>query len=166
MEAPQILLIEKYSQNMLLSATLIEQVFNLFKFAQTVGSEAVKWIEEAKRWCNILGSAHNWIWPYSSIAKPLRFPILPLLEGQGLIMVGSNLTFKTEVQPSRPSSPDLSKALILHPVHSNFARAHPEYNPFTSLNNIPDLLTYSDKDLLANDLLAHLSISMESLLVE
>ena len=119
-----------------------------------MGLEAVKLIEEVKNWCNILGSAHNWIWSDSSIAKPLRFPNLPLLESQGLIMVGSNLTFKAELLPSCPSLPDLYKALILHPVHFNFACTHPEYNTFTSLNNIPDLLTYSNKYLLADDLLA------------
>ena len=68
--------------------------------------------------------------------------------------------------PSYPSSPDLSKALILHPIHSNFAHAHPEYNQFTSLDAIPDYPTYDDNDLLVYDLLNHLSISMESASIE
>ena len=161
MATPQVLIIEKYSQNMLLSATSFDNVFKLFKMVQTVGLEAVRWIEEAKERCGTLGGHHGWIWPYSGIAKPLGFPNFPLLEGQGLIMAGSNGGLDSEFPPPTLSSPDLSKALILHPIHSNFARAHPEYNPFTSLDAIPNYPTYGDHDLSVNDLLNHLSIGME-----
>jgi len=41
MTATQILLIEKHSQNMLLNTTSIDQVFSLFRFAQTVALDAV-----------------------------------------------------------------------------------------------------------------------------
>jgi hypothetical protein len=41
MAAPQVLMIKKYSQNMLLSATSFDNIFKLFKMAQTVGLEAV-----------------------------------------------------------------------------------------------------------------------------
>jgi len=58
--------------------------------AQTVGLEAVRWIEEVKERCGTLGGQHGWIWPYSGITKPLGFPNLPLLEGQGSIMAGSD----------------------------------------------------------------------------
>jgi len=68
--------------------------------------------------------------------------------------------------PTQPSSPDLSKALILHPIYSDFSHTHPEYNQFTSLNAIPDYPTYDDNDLLVDDLLNHLSISMESASIE
>jgi len=43
-------------------------------------------------------------------------------------MAESDDGLDSEFSPPTPSSPDLSKALILHPIHSNFARAHPEYN--------------------------------------
>jgi hypothetical protein len=88
------------------------------------------------------------------------------LEGQGSIMAGSDIDLDSEFPPTRPSSPDLSKVLILHPIHSNFAHAHPEYNPFISLDTIPGYLTYDDQDLSVNDLLDHLSISMESASME
>ena len=166
MAAPQVLMIEKYSQNMLLSATSFDNVFKLFKMAQTVGLEAVRWIEEAKERCGTLGGQHGWIWPYSGIAKPLGFPNLPLLEGQGSIMAESDDGLDSEFSPPTPSSPDLSKALILHPIHSNFARAHPEYNPFTSLDAIPDYPTYGDHDLSVGDLLNHLSIGESSTSME
>jgi len=79
-------MIDKYSQNMLLSTTSFDNVFKLFKMVQTVGLEAVQWIKEVKEHCGMLGGQHGWIWPYPGIAKPLEFPNLPLLEGQGSIM--------------------------------------------------------------------------------
>ena len=166
MAAPQILMIEKYSQNTLLGATSFDNIFKLFKMAETVGLEAVHWIEEAKERCGTLGGQHGWIWPYSGITKPLGFPNLPLLEGQGLIMAGSDDGLDSEFPPSTPSSPNLSQALILHPIHSDFAHAHSEYNPFTSLDAIPDYPTYDDHDLSVDNLLNHLSIGVESTLME
>jgi hypothetical protein len=151
---------------MLLSATSFDKVFKLFKMAQTVRLEAVHWIEEVKEHCGTLGGQHGWIWPYSGIAKPLGFPNLPLLEGQGSIMAGSDNGLDSEFPPPTQSLPNLSKALILHPIHSNFAHAHPEYNPFTSLNTIPDDPTYGDHDLSVGDLLDHLSIGVESTSME
>src|SRR5882762_5577882 len=96
-----------------------------------VGLDAVCWIEKVKE-CGILGSSHSWIWPYSGIIKPVEFPNLPLLEGQGSIMAGSDIDLDSK--STQPSWPNFSKALILHLVYSNFAHAHPEYNPLTMLN--------------------------------
>jgi hypothetical protein len=59
MVAPQVLMIEKYSQNMLLSATSFDNILKLFKMAQTVGLEAVRWIEEAKEHCDVLRGQHG-----------------------------------------------------------------------------------------------------------
>ena len=81
-------------------------------------------------------------------------------------MAGSDGGLDSEFPPATPSSPDLSKALILHPIHSNFARAHLKYNPFTSLDAIPDYPTYGDHDLSVDDLLNHLSIGVESASME
>jgi hypothetical protein len=83
MGTPQVLMIEKYSQNMLLSTTSFDHILKLLKMVQTVRLDAVQWIKEAKEHCDILRGNHGWIWPYSGIAKPLEFPNLPLLEGQG-----------------------------------------------------------------------------------
>jgi hypothetical protein len=162
MTAPQVLMIEKYSQNMLLSATSFDNIFKLFKMAQTVGLEGVRWIKEAKERCEILGGQHSWIWPYSGAIKPN----LPLLEGQGSIMAGADINLDSNIPSTRSSSPDYSKALIIHLVHSNFACAHPKYNPFTSLDTIPDYPTDGDNDLSVSDLLDHLSIGMESASME
>jgi hypothetical protein len=133
-----------------------------FNFSKWCRLSDLEWIEEAKEHYDILGGNHSWIWPYSHITKPLEFPTLPLLEGQGSIMAGSNVDLDSEFPPTRLCSPDLSKTLILHPIHSNFACAHPEYNPFTSLSAIPDYPTYGDHNLSVDHLLNHLSISMES----
>jgi len=159
MVAPQVLMIEKYSQNMLLSTTSFNNIFKLFKM---LGLETVWWIEEVKEHCEILGAWHDWIWPSSGVIKPN----LLLLEGQGSIMAGANVDLHSNIPSTRSSSPDYSKALILHPVHSNFACTHPEYNPFTSLDTILDYPAYSNHDLLVDDLLDHLSIGMESASME
>jgi len=103
----------------------------------------------------MLGGHHSWIWPYSGIAKPLEISNLLLLEGQGSILAGSDVNLDSEFPPTRPSSPDLSKALILHPIPSNFTHAHHDYNPFTSLDAIPD---YGDHNLSVNNLLDHLLV--------
>ena len=44
MAPPRILMIEGFSQNMLLSATTLEEVHKLFKMAQSVGLEDLEWI--------------------------------------------------------------------------------------------------------------------------
>jgi hypothetical protein len=46
MATPQVLMIEKYSQNMLLRTTSFNNILKLFKMAQTVGLETVQWIKE------------------------------------------------------------------------------------------------------------------------
>jgi hypothetical protein len=153
MATPQVLMIERYSQNMLLTTTSFNHVFKLFNIVQTVGLEAVQWIEEGKEHCSILGGQHGWIWPYSGIAKPLECPNLPLLEGQGSIMAGSDINLDSNFTPTRPLLLDLSKAPILYPIHSNFTCTHPEYNPFTLLYAVLDYPTYGDHSLLVNNLL-------------
>jgi len=159
-------MIKKYSQNMLLSVTSFNNILKLFRMVQTVGLEAVQWIEEAKECCGILGGQHGWIWPYSGIAKPMELPNCPLLEGQGSIMAGADVDLDSNIPSTRSSSPDYSKALILHPVHSNFACVHPKYNPFTLLDTILDYPTYGNNDVSVSDLLNHLSIRMESASME
>ena len=52
MTTPHILQIENVSQNMLLSATTIEQVCRLFFMAQSIGLGMLKWIAEAQRCCD------------------------------------------------------------------------------------------------------------------
>src|ERR1700734_2448381 len=60
MAPPRILMIEGFSQNMLLSATMWEEVHKLFKMAQSVGLKALEWIGEAKRCCKSVGGRHGW----------------------------------------------------------------------------------------------------------
>jgi hypothetical protein len=76
-------------------------------------------------------------------------------------MAGSNINLDSNFPTTCPSSPDFSKALILHPVHSNFACAHLEYNPFTLLDTILDYPAYGDRALSLNNLLTHLPIKKE-----
>jgi|SRR5882762_3099981 len=117
------------------------------------GSERALW--NARRTAQ-LDLALLWLHQTHGISQPSTF-------GRSRFYYGD---LDSDFPPTRPSSPDYSKALILHPIQSNFACTHPKYNPFTSLNTIPGYLTYSDNDLLVNDLLNHLSIGMESASME
>jgi hypothetical protein len=107
MTAPRILQIENFSQNMLLSATTIEEVRRLFAMAQSIGLETLEWIAEAERCCNLLGRSHGWTWNEADDADSDRFP---LLENQ-LLLSGAAL------------EPNDSNALIIHLRYSNDARA-------------------------------------------
>jgi hypothetical protein len=78
-------------------------------------------------------------------------------------MAGTNVDLDSKFPSTHPSSPNLSKALILHPVHSNYTHAHLEYNPLTLLDSI---LLSEDRALSLNDILACLSINMEAALME
>src|ERR1700683_1257717 len=60
MSPPHILMIKGFSQNMLLSATTLEQVHKLFRMAQTIGLEALEWIAEARRHCGSIMGFHGW----------------------------------------------------------------------------------------------------------
>ena len=59
MSSPRILMIKGFSQNMLLSATTLEEVHKLFRMAQTIGLEALEWIAEAKRCCESIVGCHS-----------------------------------------------------------------------------------------------------------
>src|ERR1700729_3866861 len=82
MAPPHILMIKGFSQNMLLSVTMWEEVHKLFKMAQSVGLEALEWIGEAKRCCKSIGGHHSWHWDDPE-AGALAITHLPLSEGQG-----------------------------------------------------------------------------------
>jgi len=107
MPAPHILQIKNFSQNMLLSSTMIKEVNCLFNMAQVVGVEMVEWIAEANKPCGLLGRSHSWNWRGDEHSSSEQFP---LLEGQLLIS-------EPRLQPND------SNALILHPRYSNQARA-------------------------------------------
>src|ERR1700683_1952088 len=62
MSPPRILMIEGFSQNMLLSTTTLEEVHKLFRMAQTIGLEALGWIAEARRF------------PFYHFHLPISFP--------------------------------------------------------------------------------------------
>src|ERR1700729_1570464 len=85
MAPPRILMIEGFSQNMLLSATMWEEVHKLFKMAQSVGLEALEWIGEVKRCCESIGKRHGWHWDDPEAGAVAIHTHLPLSEGQGQI---------------------------------------------------------------------------------
>jgi len=66
------------------------------------------WIGEGEE-CGILGSSHSWICPILVSLNLLKFPNLPLLEGQGSIW--QDLTFWSDSKSTQPSWPNFSKLL-------------------------------------------------------
>ena len=79
-------------------------------------------------------------------------------------MAKSDVDLDTEYPPTRPSSPNFSKVLILHPIHSNFTHTHPEYNPFTLLDTILGYLAYDDQELSVKDHLYWYGISFDGVI--
>ena len=161
MAPPTILMIEGFSQNMLLSATMWEEVHKLFKMAQSVGLEALEWIGEAKRHCKSIGGCHGWHWDNPKAGTVTIRTHLPLSESQGQIeyRLYPTLTSDSPTNDNLPSN--ASKAVILHPHLSNWAANHPKYNPFTSLNPIPGPPVYQKTTLSLEELLTKLEISKE-----
>ena len=95
----RILQIKNFSQNMLLCATTCKEIHRLFTTVQGIGMEALEWIVEAKKRCEILGRTHSWHWPVDEEVDSDQFPAL---EGQSLL---SDTTLV----------PDNSNVLVLHP---------------------------------------------------
>jgi hypothetical protein len=157
----RILMIEGFSQNMLLSATTWEEVHKLFKMAQSVGLGAPEWIGEVKSRCESIGGRHGWHWDDPKAGTVTICTYLPLLEGQGQIKyrLYSTLTSDSPTNSNPPSN--VSKAIILHPHLSNWAADHPEYNPFTSLNPIPGPPVYQKTTPSLEELLTKLEILKE-----
>jgi len=122
MAAPQILYIEAFTQNLLLAATTRREISDLFGLAQKIGKDALEWVIEAKRRCEVLGENHGWNWSMEKF-EPTD---LPLLEGGGLIQDGTNLDIS--LPPAPPNSPVASdeNAMILHPTLSTNAIANPD----------------------------------------
>jgi len=122
MAAPQILYIEAFTQNLLLAATTRREISDLFGLAQKIGKDALEWVIEAKRRCEVLGENHGWNWSMEKF-EPTD---LPLLEGGGLIQDSTNLDIS--LPPAPPNSPVASdeNAMILHPTLSTNAIANPD----------------------------------------
>jgi hypothetical protein len=161
MAPPRILMIEGFSQNMLLSATTWEEVHKLFKMAQSVGLEALEWIGEAKRRCESVGGRHGWHWDDPEAGTLTIHTHLPLSESQRQIEYGSYSTLTGDSPTNDIPPSDASKAVILHPRLSNWAADHPEYNPFTSLDPIPGPPVYQQTTPSLEELLTKLEISKE-----
>jgi hypothetical protein len=157
MAPPTILMIEGFSQNMLLSATMWEEVHKLFKMAQSVGLEALEWIGKAKRHCKSIGGCHGRHWDNPKAGTVTIRTHLPLSEGQGQIEYRLYPT-PTSDSPTNDNPPsNASKTIILHPHLSN----HPKYNPFTLLNPIPSPPVYQKTTPSLEELLTKLKILKE-----
>src|ERR1700683_400529 len=159
MSPPRILMIEGFSQNLLLSATTLEEVHKLFRMAQTIDLEALEWISEARRHCELIMGFHSWHWDNPEAGTVAVHTRLPLLEGQGQIEYGLDSAPISNFSTSCDALSDASKAVIIHPCHYAWITDHPEYNPFTSLNPIPGPPVYQTTTPSIEDLVMGLNIS-------
>src|SRR6202050_2413478 len=112
MAPPRILMIEGFSQNILLSATTLEEVNKLFKMAQSVGLETLEWIKEAKRCCESMRGSHSWHWDALEAGAVTVHTRLLLLASQGQIGYGSYSALGSDSPTNCTPPSNTSKAII------------------------------------------------------
>ena len=104
MPFPAVLSIEKYTQNLLIVMSNQEELHRLFAIAQKVGLDRARWIQTAKERCAELEGDSGWDWSESS--NDLTYSVKsPKTVNCGYI---------ESIDDS--NTPDLSKAIILHPT--------------------------------------------------
>ena len=124
MPFPTILTIENYTQNLLIMMSTQAELEQLFSSAQKIGLAGAQWIQEAREWCGEDRNGYSWHW-----------------SNYGNLLTYSGCTPKTVhcgyvegIIDSNESDSDLSKAVILHPTLSNYAKEHPDFDPFILTN--------------------------------
>lgn len=111
MPFPDILHIESYYRaNPLFMLTSPHKLRAMYKGFQALGQDAVHWIEEANLRSRGLGDGTGWDWDLASCRRTIGY-----------------LTYPNR-QLIRYENPE--RALVLHPVHSQYAADHPDFNPF------------------------------------
>jgi hypothetical protein len=123
MPFPTILAIENYTQNLLIVMSTRAELERLSGIAQRIGLAGAQWIQEARERCGTDRNGYGWGWSH---------------------YYGNSLTYsgcmpKTVhcrfVEGIVESDSDLSKAVILHPTLSNYAKEHPDFDPFVLTND-------------------------------
>jgi len=118
MPFPAVLSIEKYTQNLLIVMSNREELHRLFEIAQKVGLDGARWIQTARERCAEAEGDSGWDW--SESGNDLTYSVKsPKTVHCGYIesIVDSD-------------TPDLSKAVVLHPTLSTYAQEHPDFDPF------------------------------------
>src|ERR1700683_4561018 len=98
-------------------ASMLEEVHKMFRMAQTVGLEALEWIAEAKRHCELIVGCHSWHWGNPEAGAVVAHTCLLLLEGQGQIEYGLVSAPGDDSLTNCEPPTNTSKAVIIHPCH-------------------------------------------------
>ena len=125
MPFPTILTIENYTQNLLIVMSTRAELERLFSIAQRIGLAGAQWIQEARERCGADRNGYGWDWSHygnslTYSGRPPKTVHCGFVEGI--------------IDSDEPDS-DLSKAVILHPTLSNYAKEHPDFDPFILTND-------------------------------
>ena len=96
-----------------------EELHCLFAIAQKVGLDGARWIQMARERCAEAEEDSGWDW--SKCSNDLTCSV----DSPKTINCG----YIESVVDSE--APDLSTALILHPMLSTYVQEHPDFDPFT-----------------------------------
>ena len=125
MPFPAILAIENYTQNLLIVMSTQAELERLFGIAQRIGLAGAQWIQEARERCGTDRNGYGWDW--SRYGNSLTYSGRPPKTVHCGFVEGI-------VDSDEPDS-NLSKAVILHPTFSNYAKEHPDFDPFVLTND-------------------------------
>ena len=125
MPFPMILAIENYTQNLLIVMSTQAELERLFGIAQRIGLAGAQWIQEARERCGTDRNGYGWDW--SRYGNSLTYSGRPPKTVHCGFVEGI-------VDSDEPDS-NLSKAVILHPTFSNYAKEHPDFDPFVLTND-------------------------------
>ena len=125
MPFPTILAIENYTQNLLIVMSTRAELERLSGIVQRIGLAGAQWIQEARERCE--GDRNGYGWDWSHYGNSLTY--------SGRMHKTVHCGFVKGIVDSDESDSDLSKAVILHPTLSNYAKEHPNFDPFVLTND-------------------------------
>ena len=121
---PTILAIKNYTQNLLIVMSTWAELEQLFSITQKIGLARAQWIQEAREWCGEDRNGYGLDW--SNYGNSLTYSVhTPKMVHCGYI---------EGIVDSNESDSNLSKAIILHPTLSNYAKEHLDFDPFILTN--------------------------------
>ena len=125
MPFPTILTIENYTQNLLIVMSTRAELERLFGITQKIGLVGTQWIQEARERCGEDRNGYGWDWSNYGY----------LLTYSGRAPKTVHCGFVEGIVNSDKSDSNFSKAVILHPTLSNYAKEHPGFDPFVLTND-------------------------------
>ena len=123
MSFPTILAIENYTQNLLIVMSTQAELEHLFSIAQKIGLAGAQWIQEAREQCGEDRNGYSW---GTNHGNSLTY--------SGRVPKTVHCRFVEGIFDSDETDTNLSKAVILHPILSNYVKEHPNFDPFILTN--------------------------------